>query len=94
MTALQTAHNALEIGRRIQAVRMAFEESPAQFARRVGISAQSLSNYETGYRRPGLDQAILICVATGVTLDWIYFGDNSGLPMRFASLAAGLAEPA
>lgn len=79
-----TATDLRAIGERIIQTREALEMSAADFARFVGLSTQALSNYETGYRRPQLDQAVQIVRRTGVTLDWIYFGVRAGLPMRIA----------
>lgn len=80
-----TATDLRAIGERIIQTREALDMSAADFARFVGFSTQALSNYETGYRRPQLDQAVQIVRRTGVTLDWIYFGLRSGLPMRIAA---------
>ncbi|CAH1671889.1 helix-turn-helix transcriptional regulator [Chelatococcus asaccharovorans] len=57
-----------------------------QFAQMVGLTQQSWNNYERGRRRIDLDQAFRLCAVTGVTLDWIYFGDRSGLPLRLAQM--------
>ena len=73
------------IGERIKLIRAAMGMNAADFARQVGLSSQTLANYETGYRRPELDKAMLIVQKTGATLDYIYLGDSSGLPMRLAN---------
>lgn len=70
------------IGDRLKLTREALGLNQAAFARLVGISPQGINNYEKGTQRPQLDQAFQICRATGATLDWIYFGDRSGLPGR------------
>lgn len=72
------------IGQRIVQTRAALDMSQADFARFLGFSTAALSNYETGLRRPSIDQAFAIVRATGVTLDWIYMGNRSGLPLRLA----------
>lgn len=72
------------IGARIIAIRTAMGMSPADFSRLTGMSSQLISNYETGYRRPDLDKALIIVQKTGATLDYLYLGDASGLPMRLA----------
>ncbi|MBB3996900.1 helix-turn-helix transcriptional regulator [Aureimonas pseudogalii] len=72
------------IGQRLIQTRAALGMSQADFARFLDFSTAALSNYETGLRRPNLDQAFVIVRRTGVTLDWIYFGDRSGLPLRLA----------
>lgn len=77
------------IGRRLTATRLALDHTnAAEFAELVGLTPQALNNYETGIRRPNVDQAVKIVQATGVTLDWIYLGDRSGLPHRIASRLA------
>lgn len=73
------------IGQRIIAVRKAMNMTAADFARHVGFSTATLSNYETGYRRPELDKAMLLVQKTGMTLDYLYLGDASGLPLRLTS---------
>lgn len=80
------------IGQRITAFREALDMTAAEFARHTGLSTQSLSNYEMGFRRPNLDQALKIVRKTGATLDFIYLGDESGLPQRIAGKLAVPAE--
>lgn len=81
------------IGRRLRETREALGMNQASFARLVKISPQAINNYERGYQRPHLDQAFLICRATGATLDWIYMGDPSGLPGRiFQKIDSGNPE--
>jgi transcriptional regulator with XRE-family HTH domain len=74
------------IGQRLAALRQALGFTNASaFARLVGLSVTTLQNYEAGIRRPDVGNAILICRATGVTLDWIYQGLTGGLPVHIAS---------
>ena len=74
------------IGDRLVATRLALGyENASEFAQLAGLTPQSLSNYEKGYRRPDLDQAFKLNSAFGLTLDWLYYGDRSGLPHRIAS---------
>lgn len=88
MTALRTAHNPREIGKRIRAIMDALGLSQAQFSRLTGVSQQALNNYLQGRQRPAIDAAVKICDRTGATLDWIYFGDPSGLPQKLVPPAA------
>ncbi|MGB3026902.1 helix-turn-helix transcriptional regulator [Paradevosia shaoguanensis] len=60
----------------------------AAFAAMVEITPQALNNYERGRGRPNLDQALRIVAKTGVTLDWIYLGEISGLSVRLAQVLA------
>lgn len=76
------------ISLRIKWTREAMGLNQASFARLVGLSPQGLNNYENYAQRPEIDQALQICRATGVTLDWIYRGDRSGLPQRISEKLA------
>ena len=73
------------IARRLVQTRLSLGLSQAEFGRRAGIAANTLNQWERAKGRPGLDQALLLCEAFGLTLDWIYRGDPSGLPFRIAS---------
>lgn len=75
-----------DIGKRIVMLREALGHNQGAFARLVGISQPALANYESGLRRPELDKAFLVVAKTGVTLDWLYLGDRSGLPQRLLAL--------
>ncbi|WP_083926454.1 helix-turn-helix domain-containing protein [Bradyrhizobium sp. WSM4349] len=57
----------------------------AAFGRLVGIEPQAINNYETALRRISVDQAIKVCAATGVSLDYIYRGVTSQLPAEIAT---------
>ncbi|MBR0695978.1 helix-turn-helix domain-containing protein [Bradyrhizobium lablabi] len=73
------------IAERLKLTREALGLHQAAFGRLVGIEPQAINNYETGLRRISVDQAIKICAATGVSLDWIYRGLASGLPVNLAT---------
>lgn len=62
------------------------------FAELVGITQPAMSNYMKGLRRPQLDEAIKIAAKTGVTLDWLYLGDRSGLPARLHEALPDLSQ--
>lgn len=87
-----TRSNA-DIARRLDALVNALELTQTGFARMVGISQPALNNYLKGLRRPDLDVAIQIQIKTGVTLDWLYLGDRSGLPTRLLQLLPDLSAP-
>lgn len=82
-----------DIARRLDALVNALELTQTGFARMVGITQPALSNYLKGLRRPDLDVAIQIQIKTGVTLDWLYLGDRSGLPTRLLQLLPDLSAP-
>lgn len=73
------------IAERLRLTREASGLKQAAFCRQVGISPQAWNNYETGARRISLDQALRVCAVTGATLDWIYRGISSSLPLALAS---------
>lgn len=68
------------IARRIKLTRQALGLSQAEICRRTGISPPAWNNYEKALGRPDLDPAFAIVRATGVTLDWLYFGAEAHLP--------------
>lgn len=74
-----------EIAGRLLAAREAVGISSAELCRRTGINPNTYSQWETAKGRPSLDEAIKLCRALGYTLDWIYLGNPSGLPLSIAS---------
>jgi transcriptional regulator with XRE-family HTH domain len=74
----------LSIAERLKATRKANGLSQAHWCRLVGIEPPAWNNYEKGFRRISIDQALKVCAASGVTLDWIYRGLASGLPIQLA----------
>ena len=69
---------------RLRLTREALGLSQAELCRRVGFSPAAWNNAETGDNRIGIDNAIELCKATGVTLDWIFLGHRGGLPQKLA----------
>ena len=73
-------HPHSEIGRRLISVRVAFtSDSVRAFAKRMDVSAMTVSGWETGSRRVPVESAELYCDMFGLTLDWIYRGRRDGL---------------
>ena len=61
--------------------RALFDEGANEFARRLNISAQRVSNTENGFRL-SIDVANRIRLAApGITLDWLYHGVERAVPM-------------
>jgi transcriptional regulator with XRE-family HTH domain len=73
------------IAERLRLTRQALGLKQAAISRLTGISTQAWNNYETAKYRISVDQALMVCRATGVSLDWIYRGDMHGLPLRIAT---------
>lgn len=83
-----------DIAKRLDALMTVMNLKQVGFAQLIGISQPALNNYLKGLRRPDLDVAIAIQTRTGATLDWIYLGDRSGLPLRLAAELPDLSAPA
>lgn len=81
-----------DIARRLRALMEALDRNQASFAALIGISQPALNNYLKAIRRPELDVAINIQTKTGVTLDWIYLGDRSGLPSKMLEILPDLSD--
>lgn len=78
-----------QIAARLRLGRIALSLTAAELCRVTGIKPNTYSQYESAKGRPRLDEARLMRRSLGYTLDWIYEGDRSGLPMK---LAAKIAE--
>lgn len=83
----------LDIAMRLDALMVALKLKQVEFAQLIGITQPALNNYLKALRRPDIDVAIMIQSRTGATLDWIYLGDRSGLPLRLATLLPDLSSP-
>lgn len=56
--------------------------SQVDYCARAGVNANTLSQNENAKFRPSLETAIALCDAYQLTLDWIYLGDPSNLPVK------------
>ena len=72
------------IAKRLRATREALGMKQAEFAERADIPNNTYNQYEQAKGRPSLDFAFKLRDTYGLTLDWIYDGDPSGLPHRIA----------
>ena len=77
-------HRLPSVAARLKQTREAVGRSQADWCRMVGITPQAWSNCEMGRNLISHEAALKICVATGVSLDWIYRGLRSGLPYELA----------
>ena len=84
----------VDIARRIVALRTVLKLNQSAFAALVEVSQPAMNNYESGLRRPDLDVAVRILQRTGVTLDWLYLGNRSGLPGHLLAQLPDLSEQA
>lgn len=78
-----------EIGARLADLRAAMgyakRGDQASFAAWLGFTSSQWNNWEGGSKQPALGSAIKICQKTGATLDWIYRGERSGLPVHLST---------
>ena len=70
------------IGRRLVAARLALGiQSQAEICRALKLAPSRWNQFETGQRQITLEVALKLKSEYGVTLDWVYLGDPSGLPL-------------
>jgi transcriptional regulator with XRE-family HTH domain len=74
------------IGQRLRALRNSLDMDQSSIAAMVGVTQAAWSQYERGRRQIDIEVAGNVATRFGVTLDWIYRGDPSGLPMRLATI--------
>lgn len=77
------------VGARLFQLRQSYGETQGAFAARFHMTANAYNQYERGTRHLTVRNAIRIAEVTGVTMDWLYRGEVSGLPLRFIDLARG-----
>lgn len=80
---------------RLRVLRIAlFNEKSSDFARRLKVSVQRLNNMENGFPL-SIDVANKIRLAApGITLDWLYHGEERAVPMdMIMRLRAEAAKP-
>lgn len=74
----------MDVGARLVRTRTALGLSQSEFAAGANLAVNTYNQYESGKNRPSIDNAILLCEVYGLTLDWIYRGDPSGLKYSLA----------
>ena len=70
------------IAQRLLAARTTTGLEQTDYARGAKIAQNTYNQYEQAVRRPSLDNAIKLCRAYNLTLDWIYLDDPSGLSAK------------
>lgn len=77
----------LRIGRKVLGLKS------SELCELTGIARNTYSQWENGKGRPPLDMARVLRRQFGFTLDWLYEGDPSGLPMKLAQAIAECQNP-
>lgn len=78
------------IGERLRLTRQALGMQQTEFAASASLRSNTYNQYEKGKNIPRIAEAIAICEAHGLTLDWIYRGDASGLRYQLAEAVKAL----
>ena len=81
-----------EIAWRLRLLRVAVADNITDLCARSGITRSAWSNYENGSSRIGVDAAMKLCDTYGVSLDWIYRGQDAMLPHGLAKRLQEVAE--
>lgn len=78
--------SAKAIGRRLRLIRLAKGYAGQRpLAERLGVSVSRYNNWEIGLVPVPVDYAAKLCAITGVTMDFLYRGVISGLPLALIS---------
>ena len=65
----------IDAARRLRELReRGFNESPGQFAKRLGMTERNYLAYEEGRRTRGWNRYIVAIGETGASLDWLFRG--------------------
>jgi transcriptional regulator with XRE-family HTH domain len=73
------------VGKRLALTRIALGfENQKEFYLATGLGASAYSMWESGNNFPRVEHMMRLCQEFGLTLDWIYRGDISGLPYTLA----------
>lgn len=79
------------ISARIRKIRESGKQSQTDFAKMLGLSKQTISNYETGARQPGLDIIMNIAEKFSISTDYI-LGKSEHETIDDAILHASMAK--
>jgi transcriptional regulator with XRE-family HTH domain len=74
------------VGKRLALTRLALGfPNQKEFYSSTRLGASAYSMWESGDSFPRVEHMMLLCQQFGLTLDWIYRGDLSGLPYGLAT---------
>jgi len=79
---LDTGDLDKDVARRLTLSRIALGMSPGDFAAGAGLTQSNYSQYENLWRSLSIRAAMKLCARYNLTLDWLFRGDPSGLPIR------------
>lgn len=73
-----------EVGNLIRKQREAMQMTVAQLAGRVGVSRNTITNYEAGKTEPNASDLVRLSGALGCAINDLLFGGTASIPPRFA----------
>lgn len=82
-----------EIAHRLRITREALGFTQLEFAGRAGIAGNTYNQYEKGKKLPSIKNAVALCEAHSLTLDWIFRNDPGNLPYRLADAIKAIRAP-
>lgn len=91
LSIIHTMDTAKSVAKRLVQSRDALGIKSAELCRQIDVAPNRWSQYENGKRMITLPVAVKLCGRYGLTLDWIYRGDRSGLPQHLHAKIAKLA---
>jgi transcriptional regulator with XRE-family HTH domain len=75
------------VGRRLFAIRKALGiDTQTKLAEMIGANQSQYQNWENGTANMPVPFAIKLHIKTGFNLDYLFRGDESGLPLRLVTL--------
>lgn len=78
-----TGDHARDVARRLRLVRIALGiQDQRDFGEAANLEQSLYNRFETGKRLLTLQAAMKLCERYGITLDYLYRGDASGLPYK------------
>jgi len=89
-----TGEILIDVARRLRRARLALHLDQQEFGTRAGLSQPQYNQFENGKRLLTLAAALRLCNEYGLTLDWLYRGDPSGLAYRLATAIRDLKDGA
>lgn len=75
-----------ETAPRLKALRRGLDCTQAEMGEKIGVSDKAWQNYESGVRWIERLEAIRLCEKTHVTMDWIYRGNATLVPVEVQNI--------
>lgn len=75
----------MEVGRRLQALRLALDLKSKEMCAEVNVEANTWSQWENGKRMAALDAMMRVYDRFGADLNYIYMGSMASMPHELAA---------